>query len=202
MSNLTTCHICNKNVSWPCKNKHHFSKNHKEDIVNALIKKKSAFVIWIDNVEKNIRQVIPSISFNHRNYKICFACKKIVPTSNDYITCPCKKTSENAKIIKSMLGDITELPITQSEQPTNSEEVEKLKKENISLNRRIKAQESRIESLEECEEGYDALYSILTQYKESNIEVFNDMKKVLKHCYSKIYEKVKEDFNDEWEDEE
>ena len=200
MNRHCECFICDKKISYAGKNKHIFSEAHHQDIVTALNKRRHAFLIWISNVEKNIKQITPSIEFKRKNYKICFACKKMCPTSATFVECSCKNTSMNAKLIKEML-DTQPDTLTQSSDLPNSEEVEKLKKEVISLNRRIKAQESRIESLEESEEAYDALYSILTQYKEINLEVFNDMKKVLKNCYSKIYDKVKEDFNDEWEDE-
>ena len=197
MSNHTTCPICDEKVSFPCKNKHLFSKTHINDVHDAIIKRKDVFVTWIGEVENSITKPTPVIRFKGRPYNICLVCKKISVESKSYVNCSCGKTSENAQAIKDILASAN-TPLTQTEsnpelQEENKrlkEEIEKLKAANLKLT----AQQRELESqLEAAQEPYDCLYHILSHYEEKDTEMLNAIVALIKgDCYSKTYSKIKE----------
>ena len=200
MSNHTTCPICDEKVSFPCKNKHLFSKKHIDDVHDAIIKRKDSFMTWIGQVENRITKPTPIIRFKGRPYNICLVCKKIGVASDSYVNCPCGKTSENAQAIKDILASAN-TPLTQNESNSElqeenkrlKEEIEKLKAANLKLT----AQKRELQSqLADAQEPYDCLYHILSHYQEKDSEMFNATMALIKgDCYSNTYSKIKEELS-------
>jgi hypothetical protein len=191
MSNHTQCYICNEKVSFPCKNKHLFSKTHINDVHDAIIKRKDVFVTWIGQVESNIKKPTPVIRFKGRPYNICLMCKKISSDSPSYINCPCGKTKENAQAIKDILGS-PDTPLTQTESNPELQEENKRLKQEIE---KLKAQKKELQSqLGDAQEPYDCLYHILSHYQENDSGMFNTTMALIKgDCYSNTYSKIKEE---------
>jgi hypothetical protein len=198
MSNHTTCYICDEKVSFPCKNKHLFSKKHHQDIQGAIVKRKDSFMTWIGQVENRITKPMPVIRFKGRPYNICLVCKKIGVASDSYVNCPCGKAADNAQAIKDILASAN-TPLTQTEsnpelQEENKslkEEIEKLKAANLKLT----AQKRELQSqLGDAEEPYDCLLHIFSHYQEKDTDILNKTIDLIKgDCYSATYSRLKKE---------
>jgi len=200
MSNQTTCYICNEKVSFPCKNKHLFSKKHTQDIHSAILKRKTEFMTWIRNVEKKIVRPTPIIRFNARPYQICLVCKKISPNSDSYVNCPCGKNTENAQAIMDILESSNE-PETVSE---DNSELHSINKEQKALIEKLKAEVEKLKrekkelqaQAADAEEPYDCLYHILSHYQETNTDQFNDTFSLIKgNSYATTVSKLQKDLS-------
>ena len=212
MSTSSPCYFCDKKVSYAGKHKHLFSALHTKDIEEALKERKSSFLRWVNDIEKNYKQPTPSIIIKKIPYKICLVCKKICSESKGYMNCPCGKTKENAEAIKAILGDADALPETGGNStcsdPKLQEENEKLQKEIELLKKQLKDKEKRITALqlgiedkEEAAESDDVLQVLLEKLKEPYQDAFSFARSLIKMTNKKVYKRMNDAIDDDWDNE-
>ena len=190
-SNHTSCCICTKTVSFPGIGKHLFSKTHRDDLKNALFKRKSLILSHIDKA-KPVSIFFKSAS---KCFNICYPCKYLGNSMNDHI---CKKEEENRKIIKEILTTMTEPIMREGEEKTVDLVIEAKPGELATLNLKVKRLQATIDRLQPVAntalDTEDALSDMLEELKEKDFESFkNRMIKIKSKSYevfSKMYKQL------------
>ena len=183
-SNHTSCCICTKTVSFPGIGKHLFSKTHRDDLKNALFKRKSLILSHIDKA-KPVSIFFKSAS---KCFNICYPCKYLGNSMNDHI---CKKEEENRKIIKEILTTMTEPIMREGEDNTVDLVIEAKPGELATLNLKVKRLQTIADIVIDME---DILSDMLEELKEKDFESFKSrMIKIKSNSYevfSKMYKQL------------
>ena len=207
-SNPTSCCICTKKVSFQGINKHFFSKTHRDDLKNALFKRKALILSQIDKAKPI------SIFFKSQSkcFNICYPCKYLGNTMNDHT---CKKEEENRKIIKEILNSMTEPIMREGEEKTIDLVIEAKPGELATLNMKVKRLQGTVDRLQAVADRaldlQDILSAMLEELKENDFESFKSrmikIKRDNPEIFSKMYKELggeegKEDEFDEVDQEE
>lgn len=179
-SNPTSCCICTKSVSFQGINKHLFSKTHRDDLKNALFKRKNLILSHIDKAKPvSIFFKSPSKCFN-----ICYPCKYLGNTMNDHI---CKHEAENRKIIKELLNSMTEPIMREGEDNTVDLVIEAKPGELATLKLTIKRLQLIADTALDTE---DILSDMLEELKENDFESFKNRMIKIKSSNYKVFSKM------------
>ena len=204
MSDTTACPICAKTVSYAGINKHCFSNAHANDIKNALFTRKTLILSNIEN-EKPV-----SIYFKSPNkcYYLCIPCSYLKPTT--YLDGPkehkCCNSVKNKELIKDILTNMTERIKKEGE-----EVVEEVSSEEVILLREtVKKLEEDSKKAKKIDhralDMKDALFSVMSDLREKDFELFKDKMVEMKREYSLAFEVIykelggKEGHEDEFEE--
>jgi len=190
MADTTACVICTKpkDYSYASIHKHHFSNAHANDIKNALFTRKTLILSNIQN-EKPI-----SIYFKSPNkcFYICIPCSYLKPTT--YRDGPkehnCGNSAKNRELIKDILTNMTERIKKEGE-----EVVEEVSSEEVILLREtVKKLEEDTKKAKKIDhralDMKDALFSVMSDLREKDFELFKDKMTEMKREYSLAFEVI------------
>jgi hypothetical protein len=161
----TTCPLCKVDVSRSCFNKHFFSVKHIEEYVKpALLKmdRHSRSVLQKGTTKSSLPTIYCS---NEKAIVPCFGCKKAKSYQEpDHLATDCKDAEKHLSTLKQLLTE-PEKPAEAAE-VIDAEEVAALKKRIARLERDLRDAEKQRDSVQEDNEGCNALFYKITGGKD------------------------------------
>lgn len=175
--NETSCMLCKKKMTYAGFKKHIFSNFHKQDIINAIHRKRKAHEAWLAKYEASPATANhPIIRFTDKHnegYHFCHVCKSMRSIAHGNIL-TCNHLKEIADFIKDCLkkdADVKEDNIV------SNAEVELLKEKLKKAEERYKREHDL--NVTFCEEN-GAYYSAICHVQENDTHAFNAIMSFMK----------------------
>lgn len=135
-ANTTHCLFCNKEVSWPCINKHIFGVKHLEELVAPRLLKEGGHRLtrWRTMTVENCTTI--NLEMGGKTVFMCFGCK----TAKQYLpkdhmsTC---NAAEHIAVVKRLLGEGDGTSVVPDMVPANNEVVANLQSQIADLQSQV-----------------------------------------------------------------
>jgi hypothetical protein len=186
--------LCDKKLTYLGLRKHFFSVAHKQDIINAVHKKKKRYEVWLESYETS--RSYPKIYVSEKETDACYFCPecKFVRSVKNARIPTCNHFKEMANYIKECLEAVPSVPVPEEvEKPKASlDDIEALKKQNTRLQTQLTAsRESEADMIDEV----DGYFSLIGHLQSCGTITFDSSLAFLKKNNTKLYEKILRDLD-------
>jgi hypothetical protein len=176
---------------------HIFSTFHAKDLVNAIHKRKTTYLAYIEKCSAQSKAcAFPKLYLTQTNdsHEFCITCKKFRTVKNNMpLDCNEEHKKQSMQFIKDCLAKEPSEQIIEVEVLKISDvDVEQLKKQ---VCRQQKEIATLKEMNEESSDDADALYTLLTYMHENDTHIFREIMQQLKKSHSHVHERQLKNFD-------